>query len=344
MKKRVTIYYHSADADGWSSAALLYFYLTKNYIDISQIDEDDEVEVKCKFWNYGFIYREDYRKEDLIILADIHFPEDEMKKIIDKVGSGNVLILDHHESAFEMFKSMKNELHPQSVFNDSSAACLHTYNFVKNNLRDLTPRDWKERLNNIEILYHLFNWWDSFTFRELDGSNGFYPKDPIYINYYMNNVGAEFYTQNGSMFWDNIFELAQTQEGIFEEINQMLSIGEILYQSYQKQNTLMIRAYSFDVEFEGYEMLCINTLPGQGSMFFEEHPEVKKYDLVCNFYYTPKKDEYSFSIYSMKDDIDLLPVWKKYNNIRSGGHKGAGSIRSKDFKYDRLNRKLEFVF
>jgi len=342
-KKYVTIFFHSADADGWSSAALLDHYLSRNLIDIGTFDKDDDIVVKCKFWNYGFIYRKPAAPEDLVILADIHFPEDQMNELLDFVGDGNVLVLDHHESAFEMLDGMKDRLHPLSVYTEDQAACMHSYDLVTNHLRSNVSIAEKNRIENLNILYHLFNWWDSYTFKELDGSNGIYPIDIIYLNYYMNNVGAEYFTPNGAMFWADIFDKACDQHTLYKEINEMMKVGEILYRSYQKQNCTLLQSYSFDVEFEGYEMLCINHPPGQASAFFEEWKDKNKYDLVCNFYFT-KKNEYAFSIYSLKDDIDLTPVWAKYDKIRSGGHKGAGSIRCKDFTYDRNTRSITMSF
>ncbi len=346
-KRKVTIYYHSADADGWSSAALLDYFITNNYLDLPFIDEDDIITTKMKFWNYGFQVREnEYIDSDLIFLADVNFPEQDMINMIESRIDKRIIILDHHESSFEMLSKYESNLSPYSIINNDNAACIHTYKFIKKHLRKNVPFKTKQMLDNLFIFYSMINYWDTYTYNNLDGSDGIYPMDIVHLNYYLNSVGAEYNSPSGSVFWNDMFEKAYDEEVFFNEIKEMINIGEIIYRSFQKNNVTMLRAYSFDVNFEGYEMLCINAAPGQGSSYFMEWPSIKKYQLVCNFYYAPKKNEWSFSIYSLDEnnEIDLCPVWQKYNHIRSGGHKGSGSIRCKSFEYDAETRSLKMHF
>lgn len=349
-KRKITIYYHSADADGWSSAALMDYFLSNDYLDLPFIKDGDVINTKMKFWNYGFQIREkDFEGSDAIFLLDVHFPEEDMKMLLESCK--HVIVIDHHESAFEMMNQLSVSdpcLSKLSIFNADKAACMHTYEFIGKHMRHGGDHTYVKRLyDNLFPFYMMMNYWDTYTYNKLDGSDGIYPMDIVHLNYYLNSVGAEYNSQSGAVFWNNIFEKANDADELFKEINEMMVIGEIIYKSFQKNNVSMLRAYSFDVNFEGYEMLCVNALPGQGSSYFMEWPELHhKYQLVCNFYYTPKKDEWSFSIFSLSEDgsINLANVWQKYNQIRSGGHAGAGSIRCKSFTYDAESRSLKMYF
>ena len=75
--------YHSADLDGWASAAIVNKYFTER-------DED----VQLVGWNYGQPYPEFNYKDEDVVFVDVMFSVEEMTKIAKVAKS--TLIIDHH--------------------------------------------------------------------------------------------------------------------------------------------------------------------------------------------------------------------------------------------------------
>lgn len=342
MKQKVCMFYHAVDMDGWSSIAQMCFFA--EYMDIF----DPDVNIQIQPWNYGYTFRTSYVKDcEMAFLLDVHLSQDDTQDLIMSLGSGNLVVLDHHASEFEFFNSIKEYLFEDSKFSSDHAACKHVYDFIGKHLRKDAPDKIKKIYKNISLLIDLIDLWDTHTYVNLTENDAITPDEVKYVKYYISSVQSKFDEPSGQQFWFNLFEKALNEEDFFAEINEMMTYGKIIYISIQRMNLDVMPAYSFEAHFEGYNMLCVNTLPGQGSSIYDEYAPAKTYDLLCNFYYNPKRMQWAFSIYKSDfttKDIDLLNIWKKYDKILSGGHATAGCIRCNSFKYDYTTKKLELLF
>jgi len=79
---------------------------------------------------------------------------------------------------------------------------------------------------------------------------------------------------------------------------------------------------AFVVNWEGYNVLAINKIHGN-TLLFKKHPDYKIVDILMIF--SIKNNKYKVSIYTLKDDIDVSIIAKKYGG---GGHKKAAGFLS----------------
>ena len=106
---------------------------------------------------------------------------------------------------------------------------------------------------------------------------------------------------------------------IVEELSEM---GMVVEKFKKVEYTKLIETNSFEWEYEGYKLLCVNTTNKSSAVFGDKFTE---YDACIVFYF--KDDKYHYSIYSHADsDLYADSVARKY---MGGGHaRAAGFISS----------------
>lgn len=86
--------------------------------------------------------------------------------------------------------------------------------------------------------------------------------------------------------------------------------------------------FGFPVTFEGYRCYAVN-IGKSGTEFFGE--KVKEYDILIPFIYT-KDGNWTFSLYSVNENVDCSELAKKYGG---GGHRGAAGFLAKTLPFKR---------
>lgn len=91
--------------------------------------------------------------------------------------------------------------------------------------------------------------------------------------------------------------------------------------SYNKD---IITRNGYEEILHNYRCLTLNTVRGD-SLLFQQHPNHKEYDIFMSIGFTGKI--WKISLYTLKDDIDVSEICKKYGG---GGHKKAAGFNLLD--------------
>jgi len=339
--KRVHIFTHCADADGRASGAVLEYFLSHNWIDIPEIKQTDMIKIEFHPWNYGFKLDSIFiGKNDIVFIADINFDEDDFVSIIESCN-GRVYLFDHHESAYDMLNKYKQYLYDGSVFNNEHCGCMHVVNFVREHIRHGVDEKYINMLDNIELFCQLIEYWDLNTRVDLPIDEPINNESIKYFIYYLDSINTNPWDPKGADFWGELFENALDDVAFKQFVKQCIDVGSVIYSAIQHRLAIECKSYFFTGIFENYTFIAANKYPGLGNTVFD-CVDMSKYDLFICFYYT-KTGYWTFSINTNKD-IDLIPLWNKYNKIRSGGHQRAGAIKCDYFIYDPKNKILQLKF
>ena len=80
---------------------------------------------------------------------------------------------------------------------------------------------------------------------------------------------------------------------------------------------------------EGFKGFALNNCFG-GSEWFGDI--ITKYDFVCAFVFMGDSEQWEYSFYSDKDNVDCSKIAKSVkNNVSAGGHLKASGAVSKEF-------------
>jgi len=105
-------------------------------------------------------------------------------------------------------------------------------------------------------------------------------------------------------------------------ISQIVKTGAIVLSYQNAQNAMYAKGMSYEAEFEGHRAIIINRAYGN-SQLFDSVYDPEKHDIMIVFGVKPK--EFKYSIYSVKPEIDVSEIAKKYGG---GGHAGAAGFFS----------------
>jgi len=267
--------YHSRDLDGFISGAIML----RKYPDIKLIG-----------WDYGNDLPKIPENEE-IIMADISFPMDEMKKIAKK--SKSFLWIDHHISAIKDFENNKFS-GIKTVLNDKLAAC------------ELT---WETLFPKIDIpvsvkLAGIFDTWRN-------GDKKQWEKAVLPFQY-----GLRMHCNSPESFDTRLFDTSSTKL-----IKKIIKEGAIILKAKKQENNYICKNSSFETEIKGFKAICLNTQTAN-SMMFDGVYDTKKHDIMISFSFI--KDFWRFSIYTTKEDVDCSVIAKKFGG---GGHKKAAGFQ-----------------
>jgi len=292
--ERVVIY-HSADLDGWMSAAIVkYFWKntcnwagdTLNFIG----------------YNYGDAIP-DLSKYDKVIMCDISFPVEKMYEIYDKL-----LWIDHHISAIKSVDYTTKGLRDTNF-----SACELTWKYFFPN--EIMP----------EII-RLLGLYDSFRHKDTD------EEFKVLEFQYGARAFIKNYEDAYAML---IEELIETTSSIVDRLHlQGLSIYKYLCteakQIYKNGFTINFLEYKEDIKVDPWnskkgtnvvrKFICINRERFNPINFgINYHDE--GYDGCSCFCYANGK--WNFSLYNDNEEVDCSVIAKQYGG---GGHKGASGF------------------
>lgn len=109
----------------------------------------------------------------------------------------------------------------------------------------------------------------------------------------------------------------------FYKVNEVISdicrVGERVKQYDQELCKFRTRA-TFDIEIGNLRAICMNTID-KGSSLFEFCYDPKKHDLMIRF--CRMKEQWDFSFYTTKKEVDCIKIAKELLGQKAGGHKEA---------------------
>lgn len=208
--------------------------------------------------------------------------------------------IDHHKTAIEKYPAAART----GYCIDGVAACRLAYQYFHNIAWRLTTKEeYLDRRVTEPLAVRLAGEYDVWDKRDMRAEVFQYGLKSCYMD---NRWGALLYTgKNPAISPD-------------KEVDAILSFGEGSKGYQENVNAELIKAYSFDVEFEGLTFLALNTARCN-SLTFESGIQ-PHHDGLLGFRYDGKK--WAFSLYGVPDkpDVDLSVIASKHGG---GGHKQA---------------------
>lgn len=116
-----------------------------------------------------------------------------------------------------------------------------------------------------------------------------------------------------SNFWKDVVDEYDSQSKVIHTIG----IGKQILNYLRLQNKQIAKTLCFDLDFEGLHFLAANYGPCNAQVFDSLWDE-DNYDGILVFSF--RKDHWRVSLYTVKENVDLSTIAKKYGG---GGHAGA---------------------
>ena len=292
------IVYHSADLDGKTSGVVL-----QNFFPNAELVPFN--------YNQEFLPKEKTLLKDMV-MADVTLSTNLLFELANNLNS--LILIDHHVSAFESILEYaeKNNIEcDKSVFN----GLIAEYYFPQFNFRFY----YSSVLSACEICYTLYPFGTSVT-KEKIRLLGQYDtwrnngrelvSDYKWIEQVLPfQMGARINSKINDvinfMYEDNINETILSGKGIL---------------AYQKNlNNSNMKNNSFTMEMNGIRFLvCNGIIPS--SISFEDFYLEEIHDAMMAFQYSGITKQWNFSLYTTKEDVDILSICK---NFGGGGHQKA---------------------
>ena len=292
------ICYHHNDLDGRSSAALVRYFVKKDYnhimdpIDFIECDHASPIDTKIA-------------KDKIVFIVDYSFGDNELSYLEEICKNvRDVIWIDHHKTAIEMSEkySWMKELH--GIRDTSMSACPLVFRYFtgKKNLTEM-PK-WVQYVSD----------YDTWT-KALESSTDF-------------KLGMDLRDQSPcALIWDNLIG----GEG-FE--NKILMLGQVIHDgskisiyNSKRYDRMVSSMYEKDVYFDNgnikYHAIILNSMDHTSEVFKDK---VNDFD-ICVVWHK-KSSNYLFSIYSVKENVDCAKICQEFGG---GGHKGAAGFTCKFF-------------
>ncbi len=227
-----------------------------------------------------------------IILVDVSFPMSEMVKISKRTKS--FIWIDHHISAINEFNNLKEENSIITFLDVNYSACELTWRYFFN--------------ENIPTAIEMLGKYDTWRKDE------FWQTKILPFQY-----GMRLICNSPESFPSYLFDAKENNFSTTSIIEDGLKLIQ-----YQKAIDSLSAKNSFEINFEGYKAICLNT-SNFSSQTFESVYDENKHDLMIPFQWSGQF--WKFSLYTTKSTIDCSVLAKKYGG---GGHKGAAGFQLND--------------
>lgn len=276
--------FHHTDADGKCAA----FWVHDRYPHMKQ---EDFIMID---YGMNINWFSMIEQNEPIIIVDFSFDPDDMRKILNKTK--NVTWIDHHQSAIDKYKDFEYNI--KGLRYNGYAGCILTwvyFNRMNDGRIEFDTKMTKEAPWMTKYIHDRDVW--KFEFGEetkhfnlgLDACGTIKPLDPI---------------------WDKLLNI--------DEVRKLITDGQVIEKYRDAIGARAVEMYSFETNFHGYKILCLNNIFG-GSEWFGDIMD--KYDAVCAFMYMGKDKKWEYSLYSEK--IDVSKIAKMHGG---GGHAGASGF------------------
>ena len=316
MNNRVRIYYHSADADGKLSGFLMKWAIEENIIKMDRRFE----KIEMVPFNYNFsIFWDSIHVDDIVFWLDVSAKPEEMEDMYDIIN-GKMIWIDHHSSIEETHSNV--HLKCPGIRNFKKAACQNVYDFLATK-GTFTPEQeniFKNMKSFVDIVGTLDIWDKSVV-----NSEDEWELDYLSITYALNSLTTDPSTDIGIKFWKSF--IGECIDGTVSElIEDLREDGRVILSYVNIRNRDLCRSYGFSAQLEGLNVFALNQGIAGGHTFRCVNGN---YDAFVSFVKSGKKNNYSVSVYTNDNDIDLND---KLGHIGFKGHPGAGGFRCDNFK------------
>lgn len=264
--------YHSADLDGYGSAAIVKKYFSES---------KEGWNLDLRGYNYGgkipVVY--DY---DEIIVVDVSFPMETFQEW-SSVGK-KIIWIDHHKHAITEFEKLGKIDNLEPVLSTKFAAIELCWQYF---FKTTTPKavtflgaydSWREPGSDL---------WESFV---------------LPFQYGMRSI-----CNAPEKFPDFLLKHVSDGEKKFKDI---IDKGKIIL-SYQRASDKILMRRAFKIDFEGYKTLVINA-SGVNTLTFKAHRHYKKFQLFMAFNYNFKSGKFAVTIFTENKFIDAVDIAKRY--------------------------------
>jgi oligoribonuclease NrnB/cAMP/cGMP phosphodiesterase (DHH superfamily) len=301
--------YHSKDLDGLTSGAVIYSH-QKAY------GED------CILVPYDFGEKLDTRrfKGKSTIMIDVSMEMDRMEML--SVNAMEFLWLDHHLSAYNKLKKYcleKNytvtEIEYNSLITRIEVKEMNLIYFYSSRLSGCEIASTlcaKNLTKNSREVITILGQYD--TWRDVEEKKFAYDKNwnevVMPVQYFMRTCKSpvEVY---------EVLKLVDSYRDDFE-LKDIITQGKSIFKYQNNINESQAKKY-FEFEFEGLNVIALNTHFFNSNTFEGlYHPDI--HDAMMPFVFDGPKGVWVFSLYTTKDDVDLLSVATKFGG---GGHAKA---------------------
>jgi len=329
--------YHSIYIDGWMSAAVVRHWFIKNHreylitddlaglLDITGKGLDGD-HLHLIGYNYGQPIP-DLSEFDKIIMCDISFPREEMKKLLEGTGDGTTkefIWLDHHISAIKELHAYlpQGYIFPAGIRDTKLAACELTWMFF-------FPEEKMPEIVRLLGRYDCFG--HKGTLEEQKVLEFQYGARQVITNY-----GEAYEWLTNSFHFENedvykihskgiaihrylVIEAKQSYANGFEL--PLYLIG--LLDPYDKEAVERHNKKPRYVDtYETYKFIAINKERFNPINFgIDYHKD--GYDGTACFHYDGKANLWRFSLYNDNGKVDCSQIAKQFGG---GGHKGAAGF------------------
>lgn len=299
--------YHSKDLDGLTSAAIIYSYQ-------KSFGED------CILTGYDYGEKLDTRKfkGKTTLMIDVSMEMERMEML--GTNAMEFIWIDHHVSAMEKFLSyclLKGYTVRETRFND----LIKKFECYEMNVTYF----YSERLSGCEMAHSMYGKMfqqktSSYVIKALGQYDTWRNTDEkkfvsdidwsmvMNLQYYMRTC------RNPMEVFENLVQFDTVNSHFVNAVNAGISILK-----YQKNQNMSIVKSHFEVDINGLKVIALNT-PFFNSQSFETYYAPEVHDAMMPFIYDGKLKVWKFSLYTTKDDADILNVAKLFGG---GGHAKA---------------------
>lgn len=315
--------YHSRDLDGWMSAAIVKKWFADNYNSPTfnthrekyELVEENTLPTGSDLYFLGWDYGDeipDLEKYDQVIMVDVSFPKEEMRKLFDY---NDLIWIDHHISTIKENWAIDDET--QGLRSTEFAACELTWQHFFPYLNSDTNSPWA----GMPEIVRLLGRYDCF------GHKGTNEEQKVLEFQYAARARISNYKQAYSYLID-MLDRKETSDD--HRMKQLYVEGSAIYaylcteakQDYKKAFSITLYekfGNNYGEHYE-YKFLCINKQRFNPINFnIDYHKE--GYDGFACFHY--EKGKWCFSLYNDNEKVDCSKIAKQYGG---GGHAGAAGF------------------
>lgn len=337
-----TIVYHSRDLDGLASGALGKMFL-----------EQEEKEIELIGYDYGekFDIRKFNQKDVLIVDVAITDKSGIERMFAIAKGAKSLTWVDHHVSQMEAFAKFVSEnklsVNERDINGHIKKLTVKTdeYNF---------DYFYSERLSGCEMMFQLFR--DSHGYEQVKSavlllgqydtwrntsdkmfvSDSDWEKTVLPFQWGMRQYGTVL------QVYQQLKDLNDWRAGV--NINSIIEVGKSIVRYQATIDASNIQRNAFEFDFMGphgktYKVVALNGGPFNSNTFKTVYDPMV-HDIMMPFVYNGKSEMFTFSMYTTKEDVDILTIAKI---MGGGGHKQACGFQVKPEDVEFYQNTIKLV-
>lgn len=302
---KIICIYHSADLDGWMSAAIVKYWFNQQEVPNKKDEPINTIEFLG--YNYGDTIP-DLSEYNKVIMCDVSFPKEEMEKIATSgIGVSSFIWIDHHISAIKDVNTTHFAKTANGLRNTKFAACELTWKYFFPN-------------KTMPEIVRLLGRYDCFGHKNTDEE-----QKVLEFQYgarsYIGNYNEAFNYLISSLS-DKKVVIVLHQAGI--DIYQYLCTeAQQTYKSgFEIKLDERVTGFPNSVEFKTRKFICINKERFNPVNFgIDYHKD--GYDGCTCFWYNGQTKLWHFSLYNDNGKVDCSIIAKQFGG---GGHAGASGM------------------